>query len=305
MTGGAASSFDVVVIGGSFAGLSAALQLGRARLRVAVIDAGSPRNRFASHAHGVLALDGVPGSEILSRARAQMRTYPTVTLIEGTATGARADGEEFIVSLKVGSDLRARRLLLSGGVRDVLPDIPGVAERWGKTALHCPWCHGYEVGGGPIGILGRGEMAGHYALMVSNWGEATVFLQSDATLSAEEIQHLGERGATIERIAIAHLEGPAPALEAAVLTDGRRVPLRALFVGSSVEPSDGLAVQLGCAFVDTPVGRVVEVDKMQQTSVAGVYAAGDLARAAGNVTWAVTDGMAAGHAIFRSLKLPH
>lgn len=305
MTERTGATYDAVIVGGGFAGLSAALQLGRARLTVAVVDAGSPRNRFASHAHGVLALDGVSGSEILRRAREQILAYPTVTLISGQVVDARGAIEDFEVELADGAKLTGRRLLLAGGMRDVLPDIPGVAERWGSSALHCPWCHGYEVGGGPIGVLGRGEMAGHYALMVSNWGDATVFLQPDAALSADEERLLTERGVALERTPIAHLEGSAPGLEAAVLTDGRRLPIKALFVGASVEPTNGLAADLGCAFTDTPVGRVVTVDPVQQTSISGVFAAGDLARAASNITWSITDGMAAGHAIFRSIKFSH
>jgi len=137
---------DAVVIGGSYAGLSAALQLVRARRRVLVIDDGRPRNRFAARAHGVLSNDGRPGFEIAAAFR--MAEAVDATRIDGGFSVAFADG----------SRTMGRRLILAHGVEDVLPDLPGVKERWGRTALHCPWCHGYEVGGGPIGVLGAATM---------------------------------------------------------------------------------------------------------------------------------------------------
>lgn len=296
---------DVVIVGGSYAGLSAALQLVRARLSVTVIDAGRPRNRFASHAHGVFAMDGLPGADIMSRAREQIDRYPSVARVEGEAVAASRTEDGFIVALEDGRAFQGRRLLLAHGVRDVTPDIPGVAERWGKTALHCPWCHGYEIGGGSIGVLARGPMAGHYALMISNWGEATAFIADDPVLSSEEEQLLRARGVALERTPIAGLEGAGSDLEAAVLADGRRIPIKALFVGSSIEVGSDLASGLGCEFTDTPIGRILAVDALQQTSAPGVFAAGDLSRAAGNITWSITDGMNAGHSIFRSLRLEH
>ena len=151
-------TFDVLVVGGSFAGLSAAMQLARARRRVCVVDAGSPRNRFAAASHGFFAQDGVPPLQLLEQARAKVRAYPSVTFVDALATSARADGDGFALGLGEREPLRALKLVLAHGVRDVLPDIGGLAERWGKSVLHCPYCHGYEFAERKLGVLAVSPM---------------------------------------------------------------------------------------------------------------------------------------------------
>ena len=291
---------DAVVIGGSYAGLSAALQLVRARRRVLVIDDNRPRNRFAARAHGVLSHDGRPGAEIAAAARAQVAAYPTAAFRMAEAVDvSRIDGG-FSVAFADGTKTLGRRLILAHGVEDVLPEIPGVKERWGRTALHCPWCHGYEIGGGPIGVLGRGDHAVAYATIVAEWGQVVLFMDP-AGLSQDDARVLARRGVTIEPTPIERLEGEAPTLTGARLTDGRFISLKAIFVGASVRQSSGFAESLGCEMTDSPVVRIVKVDAQQQTSQPGVFAAGDLARPAGNITLATTDGMLAAHGAFRSL----
>lgn len=292
---------DVVIVGGSFAGLTAALQLARARRRVIVIDSGQPRNRFASHAHGVLGHDGRPGRDILADARRQLALYPTASLHEGRAVTAHRSADGFTIKTEDGLEVGGRRLLLAHGVRDILPALPGVEGRWGRTALHCPWCHGYEIGGGRIGVLGRGPMAAHYAGMVAEWGQVVLFLAQGTELSPHDLAFLAKREVTIEHSQLIGLEGAAPDIEGARLADGRLVPIKAIFVGGEVGVDPSLAQSLGCDLTDTPIGRLVKIDEQQQTTSPGVYAAGDLARAASNITWAACDGMAAAHAIFRSL----
>jgi thioredoxin reductase len=291
---------DAVVIGGSYAGLSAALQLVRARRRVLVIDDARPRNRFAARAHGVLSNDGRPGTEIAAAARAQVAAYPTAAFRMAEAVDVERIDGGFSVAFADGTRTRGRRLILAHGVEDVLPDLPGVKERWGRTALHCPWCHGYEIGGGPIGVLGRGDHAVAYAAVVAEWGQAVLFMDPSG-LSDDEARLLARRGVTVEPTPIARLEGEAPTLTGAQLTDSRFIPLKAIFVGAHVRQSSGFAECLGCEMTDSPMGRIVKVDARQQTSQPGVFAAGDLARPAGNITLATTDGMLAAHAAFRSL----
>ncbi len=292
---------DALIVGGSYAGLSAALQLVRARRRVLVIDDGRPRNRFAARAHGVLANDGRPGAEIAAAARAQIAAYPTAAFRLAEAVAVERIEHGFSIAFADGTRTRGRRLILAHGVEDAPPDIPGVRERWGRTALHCPWCHGYEIGGGPIGVLGRGEHAVQYAATVAEWGDVTLFMDLDAGLSPEDAHLLHRRGVTVEPTPVARLEGDAPTLTGARLADGRFVPLKAIFVGADIRVASPFAESLGCEMADTPMGRVVKVDGMQQTSQPGVFAAGDLARAASNITLATADGMTAGHALFRSL----
>ncbi|MFT4955579.1 MAG: thioredoxin reductase [Brevundimonas sp.] len=298
-----AHQHDAVIIGGSYAGLSAGLQLARARRQVVVIDDGRPRNRFASHAHGMLSNDGRPGGDITGDARRQITAYPTAQLRQGEVVSVQRTDQGFSIAMADGAVVEARRLLLAHGVEDTPPAIPGVKERWGQTAIHCPWCHGYEIGQGPIGVLSQGEHTAHYALMVAEWGAPTLFLDADVQLSAEERRMLDRRGVTLERTPIAALEGAAPQLDGARLTDGRLIPLKAIFVGSRVRLSNGFAASLGCELADTPVGPLVKVDPMQQTTQPGVFAAGDLARAASNITYAASDGMTAGQALFRSLLM--
>ena len=292
---------DAVIIGGSYAGLSAAMQVVRAGRRVLVIDDGRPRNRFAARAHGVLANDGRPGAEIAAAARAQVAAYPTAAFRMAEAVAVDRTEGGFSVAFADGTKTEGRRLLLAHGVEDVPADIPGVKERWGRTALHCPWCHGYEIGGGAIGVLGRGEHAVQYAATVAEWGDVTLFMDLDVGLSPEDAHLLYRRGVSIEPTPIERLEGEAPTLTGARLTDGRFVPLKAIFVGANVRVASPFAESLGCEMVDTPMGRVVKVDGMQQTTQPGVFAAGDLARAASNITLATSDGMMAAHALFRSL----
>ena len=162
---------DVIIVGGSFAGLSAAMQLARARRRVLVIDAGRPRNRFARTSHGFLGQDGRTPAEILETARAQLSRYPTFELRHDEATRAESCDDAFEVGLASGATVRARRLVLATGVVDELPEIPGFAERWGASVLHCPYCHGYEVAGGRIGVLGDGEGGVHKGSLLRDWSD--------------------------------------------------------------------------------------------------------------------------------------
>jgi thioredoxin reductase len=300
--------FDLIVIGGSFAGLSAALQLARTRRPVLVIDFGTPRNRYASHAHGVLAQDGRPGSAILSDARAQLASYPNVILWQGKVSQAQPLSSvktAFQVTLDDGRQAQGRRLLLATGVRDVLPDLPGVAERWGQTVLHCPYCHGYEIGGGAggqaIGVLGRLPASVHQASLIADWGDVTLFTAGMPPLDDDARQLLARRKVAIEPVAVTAIEGTAPAIEGMRLQDGRLLPLRALFLAAPIEQASPLAAQLGCAFEEGMMGPVLQTDAMKLTSLPGVYAAGDAARAMANITFAMGDGVMAAVGVHHAL----
>jgi len=292
---------DAVIIGGSYAGMAAAMQLARARRRVAIIDTGKPRNRFASHAHGVLALDGRPGAEIAALARAQLCAYPGVTFHDDEATAAERGERGFIVRTRAGAALHGRRLILAHGVAEDLPDVKGVAERWGRTALHCPYCHGYELEGGHIGVLATAPHSAHYAMLIADWGDVTLFLNNALELESDIRARLDKRGVRIEATPIDALEGEAPDLSGARLIDGRLVPLKAIFVGARFKSANTLAHDLGCTFEDTPMGAIIATDWLKQTNVPGVFAAGDAARAMTNITLAAADGVMAGIAAHRAL----
>ena len=290
---------DVIIIGGSYAGLSAALQLARARRSVTVVDAGLRRNRFAAHSHGFLGQDGRAPGDIVADARRQLLAYPTVDWIEGEAIGAGGAIDGFNVTLADGRLLDGRRVILASGVSDTLPQVRGLAERWGRSVFHCPYCHGYELGGGPVAVLASHPMSVHQALLVADWGPLTLLLDGSAEPDQSGLLQLDARGVALERERIERIGG-----EEGVeihLADGRRLAFAGLFVVSRIEPNGVLAQQLGCAVEESPLGRHIAADAMRATSVAGVYACGDAARPAGSVTLAVGDGAMAGVAAHRSL----
>lgn len=293
--------YDVVVIGGSYAGLSGALQVARSGRPVCVVDGGKPRNRFASHSHGFFGQDGQVPQHMIARARADLAAYPNVTLLDTLATGAQREGMHFAVTVASGGTVTARKVLLAYGVVDLLPDIPGVAERWGQTALHCPYCHGYEVRGERLGVLSVLPQSTHQALLISDWGSVTFFLNGQPEPDAVTLAKFAERGITVEATPILQLEGHAPALEGVRLTDDRLIPVGALFLASRIQPASDLAGQLGCTFIDGPQGPLLQTDASKQTSVPGVYAAGDLTPGIGNASMAAADGVFAGASLHQSL----
>ena len=298
--------FDAIIVGGGFAGLSAALQLARARRSVLLVDAGQPRNRFAATAHGFLGHDGKPPQQIRAEAREQLQRYPTVTFADGAATAAIQSGGGFLI--EIGSDGEAgtrqesgRRLVLATGVRDELPLLPGLKERWGHTVIHCPYCHGYEVAGQTLGILGGDAMAAHKAAMIPDWGPAILFTQGGPEPEGDEAALLAARGVAIERTPVVALLGNAPALDGVCLADGRVIALGALFVSPQTKPASPLADQLGCAFDDGPFGPYLRVDERKQTTVSGVFAAGDAATPMHSATLASAAGVLAGVHAHQSL----
>ncbi|MCV3764815.1 NAD(P)/FAD-dependent oxidoreductase [Rhizobium sp. TRM95796] len=291
------SLYDVVVIGGSYAGLAASLQLARARRNVLIVDAGLRRNRFASTSHGFLGQDGRPPAEIVEEARAQVLAYPNVGIHHGRAESARGEKNEFSVLLDDGSAVQARRLVLATGVKDILPEIPGLAERWGRNVFHCPYCHGYELDCGRIAVIAVGDISMHHALMLPDWGETTLFTNGRFTPDPQQEEALAARGTRVEHALISALEGEADI----VLADGRRLSFAGVFTAPTTVPSSPIADQLGCAFKEGPLGRYIDVSPMMESSVAGVFACGDVARMVGSVSFAVGDGAMAGGATHRSL----
>lgn len=290
---------EVIIVGGSYAGIAAGLILARARRAVTVIDAGLPRNRAASHSHGVLGLDGISGAELLKTARQQLLDYPSVRWIHAEAAHATASPDGVEVRTADGQVLAARKLLLASGISDQLPDLPGLADRWGSTVLHCPYCHGYEVGGGAIGVLGGHPMSAGKAPLFADWGNVTFFSQA-GEISEEERVAMQQRGVQIEISPVIAVQGDQPTWLEVELADGRRIAQRALFVPATQAMATPLVQQLGCALVESPLGVLIEVDAMKQTSVPNVYAAGD-ATTVGNITLAAAEGVRAGIGVHHAL----
>jgi thioredoxin reductase len=291
---------DVIVVGGSYAGISAALQIARGRRRVLVIDAGVRRNRFVKSAHGFLGQDGRDPAEIAAAGRAELLLYPNVSWLDGSASDARVSADGFTVTLASGECHAGRRLVLASGVTDELPDIPGVSERWGRSIFHCPYCHGYELGQGRIGVLGTSPLSVHSALMLPDWGETTYFTRGLFAPSEEEHAALKRRGVKLEDAAIAAIEGEAhePSVR---LTNGATLSFAGLFLLPKMLITSPLATRLGCAIEDGPLGKYLHTDAMKETSVPGVFACGDLALPMGSLAFAVGDGARAGVAAHQSL----
>ncbi|UGV28727.1 NAD(P)/FAD-dependent oxidoreductase [Rhodopseudomonas boonkerdii] len=291
---------DAIIVGGGFAGLAAATYLARGRASVAVIDTRQPRNRFADASHGFLGQDGSDPLSILQTARQQVLRYPTVRMIESEAQHARIDGSGFAVTLANGEELAARKLILAFGLRDTLPVLPGLQERWGKTVLHCPYCHGIEFSDRRLGVLYRTPVSVHQAAVVAQWGPTTLYLDGQA-IDEESAELLAGRGVAVEPAKVAGLEGERMALSAVVLGDGSRSEIAALYVAPESCLSSPLAEQLGAEIEDGPMGPMIRTDAGRMTTVPGVYAAGDIARAPHSVSWAVADGVTAGTSAHRAL----
>jgi len=292
---------DAIVIGGSFAGLSAALYIARARRSVCIIDTGLPRNRFAEHSHGFFANDGSAPSTMLATARSQVAAYPTVTCIHGEATTATKTPDGFSVTLAAGDVVESVRLILAFGISDELPGIPGVAERWGSSVLHCPYCHGYEFSGQRLGVLHSSPKSIHQALLVSEWGPTTLYLNGGAEPDDASLTELTKRGVAIERTPVKALHGDGSRLSAIELACGRLSAADALYVGPRTRLNSEIAQQLGCELDDAQFGPIIRTDAEKMTTVPGVYAAGDITRGAHTVTFAAADGVTAGLAVHRSL----
>lgn len=292
--------FDVIIIGGSYAGLSAALQLGRARKNVLVVDAGKRRNRFASHSHGFLGQDGKAPSEIVAEARRQIERYQTIEWAEGRVTDAEGSFGDFAVEIDGHRRQSAARLILAMGVTDELPDITGLKERWGSSVFHCPYCHGYELDQGKIGVIAASSMAIHHALMLPDWGETTFFTNGIFVPDRDQDALLSARGVRVEKDRIAEITGHADV----VLADGRSIALAGLFTQPKLRITSDWIGKLGCSVEEGPMGSSIVTDAMKQTTVRGVFACGDVARPAGSVALAVGDGAMAGAAAHRSILFP-
>jgi thioredoxin reductase len=291
---------DVIVIGGGTAGLSAALVLGRARRRTLVLDGGPPRNAPSPAAHGVFTRDGTPPAELLRVARGQLAPYPSVELRGLGARSARGTADGFSLRLADGSEVRARRLLLAVGVRDELPPIEGLAALWGRGALHCPYCHGWEVRDEPLAVLAHGELAMELVPLLLQWSRDVVLCtHGPAGLEPADQAALARNGVAVIETPIARLEG-WEGLERIVFADGRVEARRGLFLKPPQAVASDLPAALGCAMTET--GHIA-VGPDYQTSVPGVYAAGDAASPFQQVILAAAAGALAAIRLNRDLAL--
>ena len=265
--------FDVIIIGGSYSGLSAALTLGRARRKVLVIDSGRPCNRYTPRSYNFITHDGVLPADISRLAKEQVNKYSTVSFYEGTATKGERNGKGFLVGVKSGASFYGSKLIFASGLRDIMPDIPGFEECWGKTVIHCPYCHGYEVRDKKTGLLGNGDYVFDHAKLISNWtGDLTLFTNGSSTLTKEQANKLGTHGIEIVEKKVRSIEHHNGKISRLSFEDGSSAPLDALYTKPRFEQHCEIAAQLGCEIIET--GHL-KIDSSFKTTVDGVFACGD------------------------------
>ncbi|WUR84580.1 NAD(P)/FAD-dependent oxidoreductase [Streptomyces phaeochromogenes] len=292
--------YEVVVVGGGAAGLSAALVLGRARRSVLVIDTGEPRNAPAAHMQGYLSRDGMSPMEFLAVGREEIARYGVELVRDRAVDVAKDAAGEFDVTLEGGRAVHGRRLVVATGLADELPKVPGVAERFGRDVLHCPYCHGWEVRDQAFGVLATTPMGVHQALMVSQWSkDVTLFLHTVAEdeLADEDLRRLAAAGVDVVPGEVAGLVVDDDRLSGIRLADGTTHERSVLFVAPRAIPRTGLLERLGAELQETPFGTYAVVDPTGLTSVPGVWAAGNAIGFGEQVVNAASGGYRAGATI--------
>jgi thioredoxin reductase len=288
--------YDVVVVGGGAAGLNGALMLARSRRSVVVIDAGAPRNTPADGVHGLLARDGMPPAELLERGRAEVRGYGG-EIVSCVVTDVTRDGDRFAVTLADGRTLRARRLLVTTGLVDELPDIPGLRDRWGRDVVHCPYCHGWEVRDQAIGVLATGPQSLHQALLFRQLSDdVTYFTHGGPAPTGEPAHQLAALGIRVVTDAIASIETDADRIAGVRLRDGSVVPRDVVVVSSRMVARAGFLAALGLRPVPHPsgAGEHIPADAAGRTDVPGVWVAGNVTDLMAQVGSAAAAGAMAG-----------
>ncbi|MDR7274859.1 FAD-dependent oxidoreductase [Catenuloplanes atrovinosus] len=289
--------YDVVVIGGGAAGLSGALALTRARRSVLVVDAGEQRNRPAGHVHNYLGREGTPPAELAGIGREEVASYGG-EFLDARVTGITGDADHGFTVTTGDVSVRARRILVTTGLVDALPDIPGLAERWGRDVLHCPYCHGWEVRDRAIGVIATGPMAVHGALLWRQWtGDVTLFLHGGFTITDEEREQLEARGVRLVDGTVTGVEVTGDRLTGARLDTGETIARDALVVQTGLRARDELLTGLGLVAEDRIVGAFVPVAPTGATAVPGVFAAGNVVDPMAQVIVAAAGGLMAGAAL--------
>jgi thioredoxin reductase len=269
------NGYDVAVLGGGAAGLNGALMLARARRSVVVIDAGAPRNAPAAGVHGLLARDGMSPAELLERGRAEVRRYGG-EIETGEVVAAQRTEAGFTVELAGGRTLDARRLLVTTGLVDELPEIAGLRDRWGREVVHCPYCHGWEVRDTAIGVLGTGPMSVHQALLFRQLSDDVTYFGHTLPPSAEELEQLMARGIRIVPGEVAAVEVRDDRLTGVRLADGAVIACETVVLAPRMVARAGFLAGLGLRLVEHPAGERIVADPTGATEVPGVWAAGNV-----------------------------
>lgn len=291
--------YDVIVVGGSYSGLAATMALGRALKDVLVIDSGLPCNRQTPYSHNFITQDGRPPAAIAAVAKEQVRQYPTVSFLSDIVQEAKKTPTGFVIQTASGATYFGTRLLFATGIRDLLPPIDGLSECWGITVLHCPYCHGYEVRNQYTGIIGNGEQGFEMARLISNWTrDLTLFTNGPSSLTPEHKAMLSRNQIRIIETKIDHLEHANGIVSQIALTDNSKEPVKAIYIRSAFEQHCKIPESLGCELTEE---GYLKIDALHETTVEGIYAAGDNVSRMRTVANAVAMGTAAGINISRKM----
>lgn len=293
------TNFEVIIIGGSYAGLSAAMALGRSLRKVLIIDSGLPCNRQTPHSHNFITQDGEKPAVIAAKAMEQVMKYDTIQFLDDLAVSGKKIDAGFSITTKGGKDLMAKKLIFATGIRDIMPDIKGFAECWGISVVHCPYCHGYEIRNKKTGILANGEKALHYAGLVNNLTDnLTILTSGKDEFDEAQLVKLSKHNISIIEKEIVSIEHENGYIRKAIFKDGSAEAFDAIYAGLPFEQHSQIPADLGCEITET---GFIKVDMMQKTTVEGVYACGDNSSGMRSVANAVANGNIAGAAVNKAL----
>lgn len=292
-------SFDVIILGGSYAGLSAAMALGRSLRNVLIIDSGSPCNRQTPHSHNFITHDGEKPAVIAAKAKAQVLAYSTITFLEGVAATGKKTETGFVIATETGQEFQAKKLIVATGIKDSIPDIKGFAQCWGISVIHCPYCHGYEVRGKKTGIMANGEKAVHIASLVNNLTDnITVLTTGKAELNEEQTAKLTRHNIRLIETKVVEIEHANGQVKNVIFDNGTKEQFDAVYAAIPFTQHSDIPVALGCEL--TEQGHI-KVDQFQKTTIAGVFACGDNSSMMRSVANAVSAGNMAGAMVNKEL----
>lgn len=293
------TNFDVIIVGGSYAGLAAAMALGRALRNVLVIDGGSPCNKQTPHSHNFLTNDGKTPKEIASLAKQQVRMYGTVSFLDGLATVGIKTKKGFEIQTQAGETLTSRKLIFATGIKDLMPPIQGFAESWGISVLHCPYCHGYEVRHQKTGIIANGDVGFEISSLISNWTkELTLYTNGKSALTNQQKAKLEKHQIVIVEAEIDHLENHSGYIQNIVFTNGTKASAKAIYARIPFVQHSSIPEELGCEITQD---GYIKIDSAQRTSIQGVYACGDNTTRMRTVANAVSMGTTTGLMVNKEL----
>jgi len=293
--------YEVIIIGGSYAGLSAAMALGRALRNVLIIDSGLPCNRQTPYSHNFITQDGEKPNIIAEKAKAQVLKYNTIKFLNDFVVSGKKNENGFVITTKTGEEYISKKLIFATGIKDIMPDIKGFAECWGTSVIHCPYCHGYEVKREKTGILANGQFAYHYAQLIRNWTEdLTIFTNGLSMLTDEQLDKIGKHNIPVIEKEIDFLEHGNGKVEQVVFKDQSIVDIKAIYSRPEFEQHCKIPESLGCEL--TELG-LLKVDMFQKTTVEDVYACGDNTSPMRSVANAVAAGNLVGAVLNNEMTL--